>query len=265
MTELNRKTEDISIEERNALLGQFESSGLEFPEFAKEHNLNPGTLRNWIWRKKNPAHKMCRYSPIERKKIVEAFLASGMRVDEFSSTWGVGKSTLSKWVRRYEESGSDGLMNKRPGESDGRRGMRVPVKVQEEILKIKKQEPSYGLKKIKNWMYRFRGMKVSTGSIRKTVTQKGLPLARKPRKKRRSSEKVRRFERARPMQLWQSDITQFTLGPSSMRVYLTVFMDDHSRYIVGWRLQSRQTADLVLDAFKDACIRFGKPEEVLTE
>jgi transposase InsO family protein len=114
-------------------------------------------------------------------------------------------------------------------------------------------------------MYRFRGMKVSTGSIRKTVTQEGLPLARKPRKKRRSSEKIRRFERARPMQLWQSDITQFTLGPSSMRVYLTVFMDDHSRYIVGWRLQSRQTADLVLDAFKDACVRFGKPEEVLTD
>jgi len=67
------------------------------------------------------------------------------------------------------------------------------------------------------------------------------------------------------MQLWQSDITQYTLGPASMRVYLTVFMDDHSRYIVGWRLQPRQTAELVLDAFRDACVRFGKPAEVLTD
>jgi transposase InsO family protein len=156
-------------------------------------------------------------------------------------------------------------MNGGAKSGDKRLGMKVPKTVQDEIIKIKQSDPDYGLKKIKNWMYRFRGVKVSTGTIRKTVTAEGLTLAKKPRKKKRSSEKVRRFERARPMQLWQSDITQFTLGPSSMRVYLTVFMDDHSRYIVGWRLQSRQTAELVLDAFKDACVRFGKPEEVLTD
>jgi transposase InsO family protein len=180
--------------------------------------------------------------------------------------WGVSQPSLSRWLLLYEEFGADGLMNgkvKKPG--DRRVGSKVPVAVKDEIIRIKKEDPSFGIRKIKNWMFRFRGMKVSTGSIRKTVKAEGLPSAQKPKKKKRSSDRVRRFERALPMQMWQSDITQFTLGPSSMRVYLTAFMDDHSRYIVAWRLMSRQTSNLVMDAFKDGMVRFGKPREVLTD
>jgi transposase InsO family protein len=265
MTVLSRKTEDISKEERQALLAQFKSSGLTHQEFAREHNINGDTFRNWIWINKDPTRRRQRYSPTERKKTVEAYLASGMTIAMFAKTWGVCASTMSDWIGRYDAMGSDGMMDRARRLDDKRLGMKVPVAVRSEIIEIKKKEPSYGLKRIKNWLYRFRGVKVSTGSIRKTVQSEGLPLAIKPRKRRRSSERVRRFERARPMQLWQSDITQFTMGPSSMRVYLTVFMDDHSRYIVGWRLQSKQTADLVIDSFKDAMVRFGKPEEVLTD
>lgn len=264
MSELERKTSDISSEERSALMAQFEASGLEYPDFAREHNINRNTLRNWISLKKNPGGTINRFTAVERKKMVEAYLASGLGVFDFCKAWGVSGASLRKWVQRYEEFGADGLVNLTPKATDKRLGSKIPRSVQDEIVRIKKQEPSYGLKRIRNWMFRFRGVKVSTGSIRKTVKSEGL-VAIRPRKKRRSLEKVRRFERARPMQLWQSDITQFTLGPNSMRVYLTVFMDDHSRYIVGFRLQSRQTAELVIDAFKDACVRFGKPEEVLTD
>lgn len=264
MSNVQRQTKDFTEEERATLLKQFHNSGLEFQEFAREQNLNPHTLKNWIWLESKPGSKK-QYSATERKKTVETYLSSGMSQDAFSKTWGISGATLGNWIRRYEEGGSDGLMNKSHKDNDKRRGSRIPRAVQEEILKLKKQEPSFGLKKIKHWLYRFRGVKVSAGSIRKTVTSEGLELAKKPRKRKRSSERVRRFERARPMQLWQSDITQFTAGQSFMRVYLTVFMDDHSRYVVGWRLASRQTADLVIDAFRDAELRFGKPEEVLTD
>jgi len=265
MSGLNRTTKDFSPDERNALLAQYSQSGLGFQQFAREHNINEGTFRNWIWLKDKPDYKRKRFSPTERKKSVEAFLQSGLTSTEFSKTWGVSTSTLCDWVERYRVEGADGLMDRKRGPHDKRVGMKVPQAVQDEIINLKKKEPGFGITKIGHWLYRFRGVKVSKGSIRKTVKKEGLPFAIKPKKRKRSSDKVRRFERARPMQLWQSDITQFTLGPASMRVYLTVFMDDHSRYIVGWRLQSKQTADLVLDAFKDAIVRFGKPEEVLTD
>ena len=156
-------------------------------------------------------------------------------------------------------------MDRAPKAGDGRLGAKTPKAVREEIIKLKRKEPGFGLKKIKQWMYRFRGVNVSTGTVRKTVTNEGLELVKIKKKTKRSSDRIRRFERATPMQLWQSDITQLNVGQNSMRVYLTIFMDDHSRYIVGWRLQSRQTQDLVIDAFKEAVIKYGKPQEVLTD
>lgn len=265
MANITRKSKDFTPEDRIRLLTQFKSSGLGYQEFAREHNINEQTMKNWVWYSTNSRANMKVYSPTERKKVVESYLASGLKKKDFCKTWGLSGSTLCDWQRRYEQFGSDGLMNKTMRKDDGRLGSKIQPAVRSEIIKLKRSEPSFGLKKMKHWLYRFRGVKVSTGSIRKAVKAEGLALAKKPKKKKRSSDRVRRFERARPMQLWQSDITQFTLGQYWSRVYLTVFMDDHSRYIVGWRLQSRQTADLVIDAFKDAVMRFGKPEEVLTD
>ncbi len=265
MTELNKTTKDFSPEERATLFEQFKGSGLAYDEFAREHNINPGTLKNWIWLEAKPPGKKKTYSPTEKKKVVEAFLSSGMRKHIFCGQWGVSQQTLGNWLERYETLGSEGLMRKTRGEDDKRVGMKIPKAVESEIIKLKRKEPSFGLKKMKQWLYRFKGVKVSAGTIRKTVKAEGLPLVKKVKKRKKSSDRVRRFERARPMQLWQSDITQMTLAHQWMRVYLTVFMDDHSRYIVGWRLQSRQTAELVIDSFKEAVTRFGKPEEVLTD
>jgi transposase len=265
MDNIFKQSKDFTQEERQKLLEQFHGSGLEYQDFAKEHNLNANTLKNWIWIATKPEVNRKQYSAVERKKTVEAYLNSGMNKEIFSKQWGICGSTLCDWVDRYQRLGSDGLMNKSSRENDGRCGTKIPEAVKLEIISLKKKEKAFGIKKISQWLYRFKGMKVSSGSVRKTVVNAGLPLAKKAKKKKRSSDKVRRFERARPMQLWQSDITQFTLGQHWQRVYLTVFMDDHSRYIVGWRLQSRQTAELVIDAFKDAVTRFGKPEEVLTD
>src|SRR5262245_39573793 len=42
------------------------------------------------------------------------------------------------------------------------------------------------------------------------------------------------FERARPNQLWQTDLFTFMLKRQNRRVYLVAFMDDHIRFIVGY-------------------------------
>jgi transposase InsO family protein len=67
------------------------------------------------------------------------------------------------------------------------------------------------------------------------------------------------------MDLWQSDITSFHLARQSRRVYLTVFLDDCSRYVVGFALNMHQRQDLVVEALMSGIARFGKPREVLTD
>jgi transposase InsO family protein len=273
-TNRQKRGRGYSFDERQEIMARFDVAGIDHWEFAKRENLNPYTFKWWlsVRHKPRPAPKPISerhhgpYLPVERKKSVEAFLKSGMTQSVFAETWGVSEGTLSAWLALYEEGGYPALEGYRAAkDGDKRKGSKIPSVVREEIIGLKRKEPSFGFKKIRDWLRRFRGIKVSAGTVGKTVREEGLPLAIKARRRRRSSDKIRRFERARPMQLWQSDITQFLLGRTSTRVYLTVFMDDHSRFIVGWGLMTRQTSDLVLDTFKDAVSRFGKPEEVLTD
>ncbi|HET6204553.1 MAG TPA: DDE-type integrase/transposase/recombinase, partial [Planctomycetota bacterium] len=111
---------------------------------------------------------------------------------------------------------------------------------------------------------RFSGLWVSSGSIRKVRAQEGITPP--PPARRRARRSVpRRFERARPGELWQSDITSYVLSRQRQRVYLTVFLDDHSRYVVSWALALQQRGELVIEALLEGCSRFGKPLEVLTD
>ena len=48
-------------------------------------------------------------------------------------------------------------------------------------------------------------------------------------------------------------------------MYLTVFLDDFSRYVVSWQLATHQKSALVCEALMDGIERFGKPEEVLSD
>jgi hypothetical protein len=57
----------------------------------------------------------------------------------------------------------------------------------------------------------------------------------------------RRFERAAPNQLWQSDIFTFLLRRQE-RLYVAAFLDDHSRYLVSFALAHHQKSSLVLEA-----------------
>jgi transposase InsO family protein len=187
-------------------------------------------------------------SPERRKEAVEAYLKSGRTFGEFAKIWGVSSKSLSKWCRIYEERGAAALESGIYGTAKrGRKGSSPHIKAQ--IVSVQSENPSFGLKKVRDFLYRFRGVKVSTGTVRKTVKEAKLPRAPLPPKKRRKAkDKIRRFERSKPMQMWQSDITSFVLTRHSQRVYLTVFIDDHSRYIVSWSLQLRQKSDLVMDS-----------------
>ncbi|MGH9361478.1 MAG: DDE-type integrase/transposase/recombinase, partial [Thermoanaerobaculia bacterium] len=118
---------------------------------------------------------------------------------------------------------------------------------------------------VRDYLFRFVGLRVSKSQVRSTLAAAGVAPTVVLRKRRRSADVVRRFERARPGELWQSDITSFVLARHSQRTYLTVFLDDHSRYVPSWALRLRQTSELVTETLLDGIARFGKPKEVLTD
>jgi transposase InsO family protein len=254
--------------ERSALLAELERSGVSVERFAAQHGVQPGTLQMWRYRARH-ARRGVRgtrpsYSPEQRRAAVEALVKSGLSTLVFAQQWGVSEGSLRAWMRRYRKGGPKALETGELGRPCGDGRSQLPEPLQAEIVRTKRRFPDFGLKKVRDFLARFQGKRVSTGSVRKVLRSEGLhaPLE-KPHKRKRAL--VRRFERAKPGELWQTDITTFVLTRSRVRVYLVVFLDDFSRYVVAWQLATQQKSALVCEALMEGIERFGKPEEVLSD
>jgi putative transposase len=67
-----------------------------------------------------------------------------------------------------------------------------------------------------------------------------------------------------PNQLWSWDITKL-LGPAKWTYfYLYVILDVYSRYVVGWMIAPRESAELAKQLFADTCTKQNIKENQLT-
>ncbi|MBK9386530.1 MAG: DDE-type integrase/transposase/recombinase [Planctomycetes bacterium] len=210
------------------------------------------------------------YPPEERRAAVEAYADSELTQQHFARTWGLSTKTLREWLRRYTRGGPKALEPLPPGRKPGDGPVGLPEPVREAVVETKRSFPDFGLRKVRDFLRRARGIAVSPRTIAKTlhaeVEAGRLELPEPPKRRIRvKREIVRRFERSKPRELWQSDITSFLLARSRQTVHLVVFLDDYSRFIVGWALSYQAKSDFVLEALRSAIGRYGAPKEVLTD
>ena len=193
-----------------------------------------------------------------RLPAVKLHLEEGYSAPEVSSALGISKHTLYEWTKRYREQGEAGLRVSRRKAG----GKRLPSAVTERIVRLKREHPGFGIKRISQTLRRLFFLQASPETVRQTLKEEQLvdPPKRKPK---RSPPKPRFFERARPNQLWQSDIFTFRLG--GRNAYLIGFLDDHSRYVTGLGVFRSQTAEHVLEVYRRAVGEFGVPQEMLTD
>jgi transposase InsO family protein len=206
------------------------------------------------------------FTPDERRQAVEAYQASELSQHAFARQWGLSHLTLGVWVRKYEREGPQGLERLAAGPVRRRGKAPLAPALQAEIVAVRRANPEFGWKRVRSWLWRFAGLAVSTSSVRRVSAAAGLPAAEPVARRRRGQKKPpRRFERSRPGELWQSDITYLNVPWRRAPLYLIVWLDDHSRYVVGWGLYAHQRAEIVLDTFEEASARWGSPTEALTD
>jgi putative transposase len=63
--------------------------------------------------------------------------------------------------------------------------------------------------------------------------------------------------------LWQADFAEVHVGPE--KLYVLIMLDDFSRYVVGYALCSSPSSSIVVETFRAAIARHGKPESVRTD
>lgn len=243
------------------------------PAFCEKHGVPYATLYEWKrgpkksksstkTKTKTKTKTQRTFSPDERRQAVEAFLKAGQAFPAFAKAWNVNERVLRRWVKLYEEQGPKALAG-RLGRKPGRK--KIAPALRESIKQVKGQFPDFGLRKVQGFLARFQGLKPSHAAITRVVKEEALPPGRSAPRRWKKTPVQRSFERAKPGELWQTDITSFHLPRHSQRVYLVAFMDDCSRYVVAWKLGMKQTADFVQEAFLEGIQRFGKPKELLSD
>ena len=196
----------------------------------------------------------------QRLWILDTWKRSGLPAGDFAPLVGVSKHTLYSWKKQFTVHGPAGLMEQKRGV---REGSRLPELTKRTILLLKEAHPEWGCERISAMLLRGPALPASAQAVARVLHEAGYQLeevATHPH-----ADKVRHFERAKPNQLWQTDLFTFVLKRQNRRVYLVAFLDDHSRFIVSYGLHASQSTALVLEVLRAAIASYGVPEEILTD
>lgn len=200
------------------------------------------------------------FNPQQRLLVLDSWQRSGLPAGDFAALIGISKHTLYAWKKQFDQHGPAGLMDHPKGV---RTGSRLPEVTKRSILMMKQSHPDWGCQRISDMLLRGPALPASAAAVARVLHEAGYEMEEVA--SRPHPDKVRSFERARPNQLWQTDLFTFMLKRQNRRVYLVAFLDDHSRFITGYGLHASQSAALVLEVLRAAIGSYGPPEEVLTD
>src|SRR5512133_2177198 len=171
----------------------------------------------------------------------------GASVTQVARRFGVSRQSVHVWLRRYAADQGLGDRSSRP---HGCPHQMSPV-VEARIGEIRRAHPGWGADRIGYQLTRdgmFKdGMVPVPGrtSIYRALLRSGL-VASGQRRRRRAD--YRRWERARPMELWQMDVVGGFHLADGTELKAVSGIDDSSRFVVSAMLVARATAQAVWDA-----------------
>lgn len=200
------------------------------------------------------------FTPEQRLMILDIWKRSGLPAKDFAPLVGTTNSTLYSWKKRFEANGPGGLM---PRERGGPRGSRMPELTKRTILMLKESNPEYGCQRISDMLARGPALPASANAVGRVLREAGYELEEVETRPHR--DRIRRFEREKPNQMWQTDLFSFVLKRQNRRVYLVAFMDDNSRFVVSYGLHASQSTAVVLETLRSGLSSYGPPEEILTD
>jgi len=123
------------------------------------------------------------------------------------------------------------------------------------ILKLRKKY-EWGPNKIEGYL-KNRNIQIGHNTIYRIICNAGL---NNPIDKPRRTWGKKRFERMHSNSLWQTD---FKLTEEDQ--WMITYLDDHSRFIVGCKINETEKALDAIRLLKGSIRRFGIPEQLLTD
>ena len=121
---------------------------------------------------------------------------------------------------------------------------------------LKQSHPDWGCQRISDMLLRGPALPASPAAVARVLHEAGYEME-EPCRPVRTRTRCAASSGRKPNQLWQTDLFTFMLKRQNRRVYLVAFMDDHSRFIVGYGLHASQSTALVLEVLRAAIAAYG--------
>jgi transposase InsO family protein len=176
-----------------------------------------------------------------------------------AARFGVSRQTLHNWLAKYEAGGLENLGDgsHRPRSCPHQMGAGVEV----EIAVMRRRHPTWGPRRLVYELAK-QGVVVSESAVYRALVRGHLidPAARRPR-----DRKWKRWERGRPMELWQMDVVGGFVLADGTRAKALTGVDDHSRFCVSAFLMVRESSQRVCEGLATALRAYGVPAQILTD
>ena len=195
-----------------------------------------------------------------REEFVRLAMSEGANRRELCRRFGISPQTGYKWLRRHRLEGRAGLADRsrRPCTSPAR----VAPEIEAAVLEIRAgSNQAWGGRKIRRRLHDLGHALVPSAS---TITGILRRHGKLDAAAAAGHAPWRRFERARPNELWQMDFKGH-FATATARCHPLTVLDDHARYALGLAACADERAATVRDRLGAIFRRYGLPEAMLMD
>lgn len=200
---------------------------------------------------------------MERVKFIAALASEDEDFSALCRRFNISRQTGYTWKRRFEEEGAAGLSDRRsvavrhPNMTDGA--------VEDAVVALRKQHPTWGPKKLRAWLQEHRSGLVlpAPSTIGDILTRRGVTAARK-RRLRVPPSPVHLTQATCPNAIWTTD-HKGSFRLSEGRCYPLTLMDAWSRYFLKCEALSSTSEEAAWPHYEAAFREFGLPARIRSD
>lgn len=196
-----------------------------------------------------------RYSGAEKHEIIQLVQNSDLSVRKTLARLDIHKSTFYNWLKRYEEDGVDGLEDRKPSPRSA--WNKIPSDRREALIELALDEPDLSPRELAVTYTDSKQYFVSESTVYRLLKEQDLITA--PAYILMQASDKFQTPTTRVNEMWQTDFTYFKIIGWGW-YYLSTVLDDHSRFIISWRLCTSMGASDVSDTLDDALSFTGLDE-----
>lgn len=177
---------------------------------------------------------------------------------------GLSERTLRRYLAQYRDNGYRGLLPKGKGKQ---KADAIPPHLLEQAIMLRREVPSRSVSQIiqiLEWEGKAQPRQLKRSTLQEKLMERGYS-SRTMRMYTDAGVAARRFQKRHRNQLWQSDIKYgpfLPIGPNGTlkQVYLVLFIDDATRYVLHGEFYPTLDQAIVEDCFRKSIQQNGLPE-----